>query len=165
MNGGYTLVDESDYEELSKYKWRKDTHKACHAKKFYVVRYHRREAQNWTRISMHRQILSAPKGLMVDHINHDGLDNRRANLRLCSNAQNQHNARAQVGTSCKWRGVIYYKKNRKYLSSVICNKKRHYIGMSDCPDTLAMAWNEKARELFGEFAYQNVSSLNFNSIE
>jgi len=79
---GYTTVDDSDYEALSRHIWREN--------RGYVVRWESDKGKTVS-IFMHREIMSCPKGLQVDHINHDRLDNRRENLRIVTNAQNHQN--------------------------------------------------------------------------
>ncbi len=84
--GKFTVVDAEDYERLSRHKW-------CAAKNrenFYAHRY-----RDGTIVNMHREIMGAPKGVVCDHKNHDCLDNRKSNLRLCTNAQNQYNKKAK----------------------------------------------------------------------
>jgi hypothetical protein len=165
-NGGHVIVDSEDYEQLSAYAWRRDDHTRPNGSSVsYATRFTKKDNGNHTRVYMHRQIMDTPKGTLTDHINHDGLDNRRANLRFCNHTQNQNNARPQKGRSSKWRGVTYYKKNRKFLSSLIYNKKRYYLGMNRSEGTMAMIWNAKAMELFGEFAYQNISDSKINNVD
>lgn len=86
VNGGEAIVDDEDYESLSAYKWY-----AYHA---YSTTYARRYVnirKGKHSIRMHRVIMGAPDDLVVDHINHNGLDNRRSNLRICTHSQNQRN--------------------------------------------------------------------------
>ena len=85
--GQFAIVDAEDYEWLSRHKW-------CAAKSrdnFYAHRF-----GDGTIVNMHREIMRAPKGVICDHKNHNGLDNRKSNLRLCTSAQNQYNKRADM---------------------------------------------------------------------
>lgn len=101
-------------------------------------------------VYMHRQILDAPPGLLVDHVNHDTLDNRRSNLRLCSNQQNQWNRKPFANG---FKGVGRRKPGGKWCAKI--NKK--YIGSYATPEEAARAYDHAARKLFGEFAYCNFS--------
>lgn len=99
-----------------------------------------------------RVIVAAQKNEVVDHINHDTLDNRRCNLRVCTNQQNSMNQRPQAGKSSKYKGVS---KTIKYQASISYNGKSIHLGVFDDEIEAAKAYDVKAKELFGEFAYLN----------
>jgi hypothetical protein len=102
----------------------------------------------------HRIILNAPPELLVDHINHDTLDNRRANLRLCTRSQNMWNRKRRTGTS-KYKGVYWRPDRQKWRTQIYLNNIRVASAHFACEDDAARFYNEKALELFGEFAYLN----------
>lgn len=95
-------------------------------------------------ILLHRQIISAPKGLMVDHKNQDRLDNRRENLRLCTRSQNMANHKVHAQRS----GVHWHTQNRKWQASV----GGVYQGTFTDWDAAASCYNQRAKEKYGEFA-------------
>jgi hypothetical protein len=103
---------------------------------------------------LHRVIMGVedPK-VFVDHINGDPLDNRRENLRLCSASQNQANRKPAPGR--KYKGVTK-NKSGTYSASIQMNKKLHGCGTFKTEEEAALAYNRKALELFGDFAYQNI---------
>ncbi len=140
------LVDDSDYKELSKHKW-------CAAKRksgdFVAVR-----QKLGKTVIMHRKIMNAPKNLQVDHRNHQTLDNRRCNLRLCTNGQNQHNRRLQGGAS-QYKGVVWHKRDKKWCVNIRHNSQRIWLGYFDTEIDAAKAYDAKAKILHGEFAYLN----------
>ena len=105
---------------------------------------------------MHRLILNAPKGLVVDHINGNGLDNRKANLRLCTPAQNACNVRPRPGETSKYKGVAFIKRERRWQVRISFRNKRKWIGYFDTEIDAARAYDQAARRLHKEFA-----SLNF----
>jgi hypothetical protein len=107
---------------------------------------------------MHRQVTNAPKGLVVDHINHNGLDNRRANLRLCTKQQNNCNSRSFRHKTSNYKGVFKEKGSKKFRAYIRFNKKPVHIGMFELEIDAAKAYDKKAKELFGEFAYLNFPS-------
>jgi len=117
---------------------------------FYAVR-----ADGNTKTSMHREIMNAPKGLDVDHIDGNGLNNRKSNLRLCTHAENVHNSRPMRNGSSKYKGVCWHKTYKKWYSSIGKTGKRFYLGRFDNEIDAALAYDKKAKELFGEFAYLN----------
>ena len=145
--GKYTIVDAEDYERLSKYQW-------CAVK----------ERRSWyaktldkdgKRLALHRLVLNAPKGLVVDHIDHNCLNNRRSNLRLCTQKQNNCNTLPRKGCSSKYKGVSFNKARKRFIAYIQHNKKRYFLGYFDDEIAAAKAYDKKARELFGEFAYLN----------
>ena len=151
VNGkGYALVDDDDYEELSQYKWY-----ALSSDRYttYAWRKSRRDDGRIT-VRMHRQIMDAPAGKQVDHINHDGLDNRRENLRLCSPSQNMRNSRKRKGTSSRYKGVYWQKDRSAWRAQAYLNGKLIYLGTFRDEDDAARAYNDWLAEnapRFGTF--------------
>lgn len=110
---------------------------------------------------MHRFLMSAPEGVMVDHRNGDKLDNRRENLRLCSNSQNQANRRVTTGKS-KFKGVVWQRRkigNGFWKAQITVNKKVMYLGAFKTDLDAAKAYNEAALLNFGDFAHLNDLAL------
>ena len=99
--------------------------------------------------------MKPPAGMVVDHINHDGLDNRRSNLRVCTIAQNLKNRRPVRGKGVKYKGVIFIKARKKFRTCIQCGEKTLNLGYFDDEISAGKAYDEKARELFGEYAYLN----------
>ena len=143
--GYFAIVDADDYEELNQYKW--------HVKVKSNGRYAYR-TQGRKEIPMHRQILNAPAGMWCDHINHNGLDNRRCNLRLCTPQQNAYNRRPLGGTS-KYKGVHWDRHRRKWRARIRHNGRLIHIGYFDYEADAVIAYDDYAIEMFGEFAYLN----------
>ena len=148
--GKVAIVDEMDYERLNKYKW--------HAKKdgntYYAARKSERLNGKQTTIRMHREILSVLPGQQIDHINHNGLDNRRANLRLCTYSQQQQNRLPQKAFS-KYKGVWQDPRSKRWQVAIRINGKRTYLGYYVNEIEAAKAYDKKATQLFGEFANLN----------
>jgi hypothetical protein len=141
--GEVAMVDAEDYEELSKYKW-------------YVTRHggNKYACRCGKRILMHRVIMKPPRGMVVDHIDGNGLNNRRCNLRICTHAQNACNRRRTGGRS-GFRGVEP-KGNGKYAAIVGHKRKRNRAGVFSDPIEAARARDKLARELHGEYAWVNL---------
>lgn len=160
--GLVALIDEEDLPMVSGYRWYAIRHSSYKNEDVWYVRAKVKCAdvgggQIGTVIHMHRLILGFPMG-MVDHKNGNPLDNRRSNLRICSNSQNQANRRRLATNTSGFRGVTWNKKSRRWQASIMFNQKCTYLGMYDLAEDAAIAYDVKARELFGEFA-----SLNFPS--
>lgn len=145
--GKYAIVDAEDYPQLTKYKW-------CateHGPTWYAQTLRR----DGVPLSMHRLITGAPKGLFVDHRDHNGLNNRRSNLRLCTHAENSRNTRPAWGKSSRYKGVSWDKNRSRYQANIRYNGKLIRIGRFKSEIAAAKAYDKKAFELFGEFAYLN----------
>lgn len=87
----------------------------------------------------------------VDHIDGNGLNNRRSNLRLATPAQNQHNARRRADNTSGFKGVKKLKNKERWVSAIQNNGKRYYLGCFPAPELAYEAYCAKAKELFGEF--------------
>lgn len=103
---------------------------------------------------MHRFIMNYPDNKLIDHINHDTLDNRKANLRTCNKFENQRHQRTKTGTS-KYKGVSWDKNRNKWTANIMSDYKEKKIGRFDSEIEAAKAYDEKAKELHGEFAFTN----------
>jgi hypothetical protein len=155
--GQYAIVDPERYEELAKHKW----FAVRFERGFYALRMVKAEGGKTRQknMRMHWVILDVPEGKFVDHINHNGLDNRRANLRIVTKQQNTWNKRKQKGNySSQYKGVAWLKTEGKWQVRIVYNGKRLLIGYFDDEVSAAKAYDAKARELFGEYA-----SLNFGN--
>lgn len=141
------LVDDEEFEKLNQHKWYalKTTYGG-----FVAVRHCRClfGKKRYT-ILMHRQIMSCPQGKDVDHKNHKTLDNQRYNLRICTRSQNMMNNKRQ--------GVCWDRTHEKWVARICLNYQRIFIGHFDSKIEAITAYNQKAKELFGEFAYRRNS--------
>jgi hypothetical protein len=152
--GKFAMVDEKDYAQLCEYKWYA-TNQRDH---FYAARNKIKNGRR-TYMTMHRQIMKCPMDMVIDHINHNGLDNRRDNLRMVTSQQNSWNVRKHRGNfSSQYKGVSFDNKRKKWVSAIFYNGKRISIGQFDDEEAAARAYDEKASEMFGEFACLNFES-------
>jgi len=142
-NGFYAYVDAEDYEWLNQWHWQ-----VCGAG--YAMR-----REKGKMIFMHRQIMQPPKGKIVDHINGNGFDNTRANMRNITPRQNTRNRRAQVKSASIYKGVGYRKECRKWYARIQLDERSFFLGYFDTEIEAARAYDRKAVELFGEFAALN----------
>ena len=153
--GMFALVDREDAVRIAKHPWwpiPADTRALVH-ENFYAVT---RKGLT-TSVAMHRVILDvADPRFQVDHINHNGLDNRRANLRIITNQENQYNRRhTRKATSSRFKGVSWHKSSRKWVVRIRKDEQLHYLGGFDNEMEAAVMYDFAARELFGEYAYLN----------
>jgi len=150
--GKYAIVDPEDYEELAKYNWYA---KRCE-RRFYAERWDSSGIKG-IGVKMHQVIMGTAEGKVIDHINHNGLNNRKANLRFATTQQNTWNKRKQKGNySSQYKGVHLVKSEKKWRAVITCNGSQIYIGRFDDEKAAAMAYDAKAKELFGEYASLNL---------
>jgi len=151
--GKVTLVDDADYERLNRWKW-------CAIKygnTWAAVRNSPRNKKGKQEtIYMHRVIMGLQKGdkRQIDHINHNDLDNRRVNLRICTSQQNQWNYTKAVNKSSKYKGVC--RQNNGWVAYIAKNKQKRHLGYFKTEALAARAYNHAAIKLFGAFAKLNV---------
>ena len=155
--GKFAIVDPEDYDKLAKYKW----FAARFERGFYALRTAKDSKGRQRNVRMHREIMGEPKGKIIDHINHDGLDNRRANLRVATRQQNTWNKRKQRGNcSSQYKGVTWFKRAGKWQARITCNGKSIFIGYFDDQISAARAYDVKAAELYGDYAALNFPNPN-----
>ena len=148
--GKVALVDDEDYEYLNQFKW----HVNKYGNIFYAYRNIKKLNGKQSSFSMHRTIMNANKGCIIDHINQDTLDNRKINLRICTQSQNQMNRNKTIKNKTGYKGVIQ-KSNNKFGVQITLNKKIIHIGYYIDPKDAARAYNEAAIKYHGEFANLN----------
>ena len=143
-NGLFAIVDAADYEQVSKYHW--------YATRGGGNNVYAATGINGRTVYMHRMLMKPRKGYVVDHIDGNGLNNRRCNLRVCTLAQNLIN-QAPRGGSSQFVGV--YRRGNKWIAHVTHRGKYHYVGLFADDVEAAKARDRKAYELHGEYAYLN----------
>ncbi len=146
LNGGrYAIVDLADYENLIRHKW--------HVK---ISPEYAMCTERGKIIHMHNEIMQPKPGLIVDHIDHNGLNNSRANLRAATRSQNRCNRKKKKGCTSKYMGVSFFKKTGQWIAAIMFEGKRIYLGLFDNEIDAARAYDVAAKLYHKEFA-----SLNF----
>lgn len=141
------LIDIDNFEELNTYKWTiKTVGKYVYAYRTITVN------NKKVSINMHRHIMKVENSkILVDHINHNTLDNRKENLRLCDHSTNGMNRIVRKDSACKYLGVRYMKNRNKYTAQI----QGKHIGIFNTEVEAALAYDDKAKILFKEFANLN----------
>lgn len=103
-------------------------------------------------LKLHRVIMDAPRGVKVDHINSNGLDNRRANLRLATDSENARNSRRRSDNTSGFKGVTRCKESRRWIAQISDRGGSRHIGRFDTPEAAHAAYLEAAARIYGDFA-------------
>jgi hypothetical protein len=147
VNGrGEAVVDDADYERLVGYVWSRD-------RWGYARRNEKRDGR-WITILMHREILAVPAGHQTDHADGDTLNNRRSNLRVCTQSQNNANKR-KCGGSSRYKGVSWNARQRQWVATIMVNRRAIFLGLYADEEPAARAYDAAALQHFGEFARTN----------
>ena len=147
--GMISTVDDGDWDEVSKYKWRS----SMSARGIYYAA----SFIGGKHVRLHQFLMRAPAGMEVDHVNRNSLDNRRENLRVCTHQQNTQNCSKRNSTSSQYKGVCWNKREKKWMAYITIHGKRHYLGCCHgSEDGAARAYDAAARAAFGEFAHCNL---------
>ncbi|MEJ2704139.1 MAG: DNA polymerase I, partial [Sedimentisphaerales bacterium] len=150
--GQYAIVDPDDYERLLKYKW----HAVNHGRAYYAARSANSEDSKGCPVAMHREVVTVADDLLVDHINHNGLDNRKANLRPATHAQNSRNrTKCRDGNySSGYKGVSR-RQGDAWHARIFVDGRLVSLGRFESEIEAAKAYDRAAREYHGEFAAPN----------
>ena len=152
--GQKTIVDDCDAELVGRWKWYAQKSGATFYARTNVTTYVDGKRKQLG-VQMHRMIMQPPPGFVVDHINGDGRDNRRCNLRLTSARLNRANSSKHKGKS-KFKGVNWVKKgNKNWVASIRVHGKLHYLGVYHDQVDAAKAYDAAAKQFFGEYAKTN----------
>ena len=141
--GNVALVDDADFAWLSKWKWH--AFRGTANRTFYACRTEKSGGKKRT-VWMHREINQTPDDMVTDHINGNGLDNRRGNLRSATHAENMINNDRHVRTD-KPRGVSWHKSNRCWIAQITIDRRNIYLGRFDNPVDAARAYELRRAEL------------------
>jgi len=141
-NNKVSIIDDEDFEKVSKYKW-------SYLPLGYATR------QDWSTkkfLYLHRYIINAPEEFIVDHINGDKLDNRKENLRLCSQSQNMMNRGKNKNNTSGLKGVIFRKDTKKWQAQIKLNYKNINLGSYESAIDASKARRRAEKKYYGEFA-------------
>ena len=153
--GKVSFVDDEDYEYLNQFRW--SAMKSRNGDTWYAKRNIKKgDPKNCFQI--HKMLMfDGQNQLRVDHIDGNGLNNQRHNLRLCTVSQNGMNQHKQIGKhTSQYKGVHLFKRINKYQAQISTGGKRYHLGYFINEIDAAEAYDLKAKELFGEFARFNI---------
>ena len=149
--GEWTIVEPEDYYRFRDFRW-------CvsgNGTSYYAVRNAKTGPFLTKTVSLHREIMNFPDGLIVDHRNGDSLDNRRENLRIATQSQNMQNRRKKANASSRFIGVCFKKRECLWVAQMKYKKERLWLGRFDNEIDAAKAYDTAAKKYYGEFAKLN----------
>lgn len=146
------MVDLDDYDRIVDYCWFEDGNGYINA----------RDKENNKTIKLHRLIMGLDYGdeRLVDHINHDGLNNKKINLRVCDKSKNAMNASLQINNTSGICGVSYNKTKEKWSAYIRKNNKQYYLGSYINFDDAVAARKKAEQEMYGEYSYDASTKKN-----
>ena len=147
--GKHALVDDEDYEWLSKHKW-------YYSGDGYAHRHPPRDGKPLKTERMHVSIIGKIDGLEVDHIDGNGLNNQRNNLRHVTKSQNQHNGKSHENSSSKYKGVSLHSQVHRWWARITADGKVKSLGCYNSEAEAAKVYNEAAKKYYGEYARLNI---------
>ena len=153
--GQFAIVDDEDFEMVCQQKW----HLMRQKRKNYAISSVYLRPKGGTYIMqtlyLHRFIMRPPKGMEIDHKDHNGLNCQRDNMRICTHAENDRNSRSHVNSTSKYKGVFHDRLKGRWKASIRCNQRNINLGYFSSEVEAAQAYDAKAKEMFGEFACTN----------
>lgn len=118
----YALVDDEDFDRLNQYRWQAELNgHVWYAK--------RRDNKNNKNIKMHRVIMKTPDGVKTDHMDRNGLNNQKSNLRICTDSENAWNRKKRIDNISGFKGVSYHRKTNKWQARIMINGTDFYLGL------------------------------------
>ena len=147
----FALVDDEDYENLQQFNW------SLHVTAGSDYAKHIIKGTNLTEL-MHRRIMNAIKGQEIDHINGNGLDNRKSNLRIVTHQQNLMNQKKTRGIS-QFKGVTWDKSRKKWMARIKLNRKTINLGRFETEKEASDTYDKASIQYFGKYAKPNMGVL------
>lgn len=148
--GMEAIIDPSEFERTKDITWR--VHRGY--KTWYAVS----GGCGKPLVQLHRLIMCAPDDAEIDHKNHNGLDNRRCNLRIAIGSQNQRNRRKYKKGTSRFLGVSLNRKENKWVAQIKYEGRNRTLGRFDSEEEAALSYDNAARKHFGEFANPNFNT-------
>lgn len=143
---GYALIDDEDFEKVNKYRW--------HLGYCEYASTSASVGEKQTTSQMHRLIMGAIKGQMIDHKDGNKLNNQKSNLRYCTGSENQANRTSQKNNTSGFTGV--FKSGKRWIAQIGIKNRQRYLGIFTDKESAAKAYNQAAKKNYGEFARLNI---------
>ena len=147
--GFIAIIDDNDYGAVKNHNW----WSSKNGQRVYAI-----SSENGKTVYMHRKIIAPEKGMHVDHIDGNGLNNSRKNLRICTRSQNVRNAKKTLSkTTSLYKGVYFDKRVKLWSSDICVDRERIRLGFFKNQEDAALAYNFAAIKHHGQFARLNTA--------
>lgn len=147
----FTFIDDEDFERVNKYKW----HTNEKAKGIFYASRKPYINGKYETVALHRFITDCPKGMEIDHIDGNGLNNQKKNLRICTHTENCRNIKVRKTSKSGYKGISWDKENLKWRANIQYEGKYLNLGRFDKIEEAIEKYNNTAEKLFGSFAKLN----------
>lgn len=148
----FALVDDDDFLIMSTFKWYAIKRGSPAAIRWYAVRHTKRSGGFQKTISMHRLIMHAGLNQQIDHIDRNGLNNQKSNLRFCTPSQNLANSKPHTGNKTGYKGIRWENTRNKWSVRIQVEKKQIFLGYFESLETAREIYKKAALKYFGQFA-------------
>lgn len=146
--GKVAIVDDDDFDRLNNYSW-------YYNNSGYVARKLRTKGVQTT-ILMHREIMNPPKGMVIDHINHNPLDNRKENLRITTQSFNIRHSKLRKNNTSGFIGITKVKRKKEWMAQLTLNRKCINLGYYETPEEAAKVYQDYVRKLWEEAGHEYI---------
>ena len=163
--GKYAIVDDEDYERLMEHSWAWVPATGSLSSTGYAVRKGNKKRGEPRTIQMHREIMHAKKGIIIDHVNRDSLDNRKTNLRYANTQKNAFNRTKPImKCTSRYKGVLQRKNSTVWQARLKYNNRHVELGTYDTEEKAAAVYNFASRIFFGRYRHENpnIEELSLN---
>lgn len=149
--GRVALIDAADYPLVSDYRW----HATFRENRCYAIAHIPGTGHDGRKILLHRLIMDAKRGDIVDHISGDCCDNRRANLRMATGTQNNANVPKHLGSTSRYKGVSQEQRCFRWVATIQSQRCHCHLGTFATEQEAARAYDRAAIALWDDFALTN----------
>ena len=152
---GYdVMLDDEDLEKVEGHNWHIDTGSFRRGKVyFFYMDYKRIAMYNYVnkRVSLHRTLMNAPKGLVIDHIDGNTLNCQKSNMRICTQAENNKNMKKPWFNTSGYKGVSWHKGHKRWRADISIDNHQKSLGEYDTPEEAYKIYCEAKKNLHGKY--------------
>lgn len=148
-----TQVDDEDFHRLNNSKWHITSNGYAQRSEYVGTINGKIKVRT---IKLHRELMAVPEGVDIDHADGNKLNNQKSNLRIATRSQNMMNKIKRTGLTSKYKGVHWHKGAQKWNAKVFTKGVTTHLGYFNSEEAAALAYNEAASKIFGEFAVLNI---------
>lgn len=149
--GKFALVDDGDFDSVNRWKWSFQKMPTVDGYAVRVVK----ENGRYRKIYLHRFLCGFPTGKVIDHVDGDGLNNQRENLRVCVQHENISNQRKKKNNTSGFKGVSFHRRTGKWAAQITFQRVKRHIGLFPDAQSASDAYDQASKKTHGEFGLPN----------